>query len=830
MGHAEKTYIDVLLPVSLPGTYTYHLAADVHPEKILPGMRVLVQFGKRKIHTGLIVKKHNTPPLVYETKEILDIVDEHPVVLEWQIGFWQWISEYYMCNPGEVFNAALPAGFKLESQTSLYATTDAGDENPDLTDSQRIVLGLISDSPGIFINTIDFSDKKGLMRIVRQLVEKKLVSSEESVNDNFRYKQKSFIRLNEKYADQDRLSNLMDRVERRAPKQTTLLMAYLQLSGFLSTQQIAEVERETLLERSGTSLAILQALVDKEVFIVEKKDWSRLQKELPANKTAANLSPEQTKALQSIKVGFENNDICLLHGVTSSGKTEIYIHLIEEAIGQGKQVLYLVPEIALTTQIIERLRIHFGNKVGVYHSRFSDAERVEVWNNLIGKTAVNEETYQIILGVRSSVFLPFSNLGLVIVDEEHENTFKQFDPAPRYHARDASIVMALRHKAKVLLGTATPSIESYANAQAGKYHLVELFSRYKDVSLPAIEVVDMLSARKKNALHGLFSEQLQQTIKNALDDHEQVILFQNRRGYAPILECSDCGWIPECQHCDVSLTYHKRIDRLKCHYCGYSIAHPRACKACGSLELAELGFGTEKIEDEVKEFFPDKTIARLDLDTTRTRKAYENIITDFAQQKVDILIGTQMISKGLDFENVRIVGILNADNMLNHPDFRAYERSFQLMVQVSGRAGRKGKQGKVVIQTTHAKNRVIHQVIDTDYAGMFQSEMSDRKKFLYPPYVRLIKLTIKHKKPEITDRAADLLAKRLSGLNNVLVIGPEYPPISRMQGLFQKCIWLKVKRDAPLNHLKKAILQVIQYVKTTDGLKSVMVLPDVDPY
>lgn len=611
----------------------------------------------------------------------------------------------------------------------------------------------------------------------------------------------------------------------RAPKQLAALMKYVELSGWVRPGCfLKEVSRKTLLQKANITSSILSGLVEKHILELYHQEVGRLAKRTIDTMPLNPLSDAQQKAYDEIVQAFASKPVCLLHGVTSSGKTELYIHLIEQAIRAGKQVLYLLPEIALTTQITERLRRVFGNRLGIYHSKFPDAERVEIWQKQL-----SEDDYDVILGVRSSVFLPFRRLGLVIVDEEHENTYKQQEPAPRYHARNAALVLASIFGAKTLLGTATPSIETYYNAIHGKYGFVQLTERHRQIQLPEIEVVDIKELARKKRMTAQFSPLLLQKIREALEQKEQVILFQNRRGFAPMIECRTCGWVPKCKNCDVSLTYHKGLNQLTCHYCGYTEPVPTSCPACGGTELVSRGFGTEKVEDSIKELFPEARIARMDLDTTRTRTAYEKIISDFEEGETDILIGTQMVSKGLDFDKVSVVGILNADSMLNYPDFRSYERAFQLMAQVAGRAGRKEKRGLVILQTKQPDLPLIHEVVTNDYARMFQEQTEERSLFRYPPFYRLIYVYLKHRKQEVLDQAADLMANVLRQGLGERVLGPDQPPIARIQTLFIKKIVVKVEQQASLSKVRAYLRQVQRMIVEDERFRSLIVYYDVDP-
>ena len=622
---------------------------------------------------------------------------------------------------------------------------------------------------------------------------------------------------------EENLRRIFDELE-RAPKQLALLMKYVELSGVLGDGASKEVSKKELLQRASASPAIFNGLVEKQIFEVYYQEIGRLNRLVGKTVELNVLNEHQQRAYHEIMQSFQEKNVCLLHGVTSSGKTEVYIHLIEETLRQGRQVLYLLPEIALTTQITERLKRVFGSRLGIYHSEFPDAERVEIWQKQL-----TEEGYDIILGVRSSVFLPFRNLGLVIVDEEHENTYKQQDPAPRYHARNAAIVLASMYGAKTLLGTATPSVETWQNATTGKFGWVELKERYKEIQLPEIIPVDIKELHRKKRMTGQFSPLLLQYVREALDNKQQVILFQNRRGFAPMIECRTCGWVPKCKNCDVSLTYHKGINQLTCHYCGYTYQLPRSCPACEGVKLMHRGFGTEKIEDDVKLIFPEASVACMDLDTTRTRSAYEKIIADFEQGKTDILIGTQMVSKGLDFDHVSVVGILNADTMLNYPDFRSYERAFQLMAQVAGRAGRKNKRGRVVLQTKSIDHPIIRQVMTNDYEDMVAGQLAERQMFHYPPYYRMVYVYLKNRNETLLDVMAHTMAEKLRALFGNRILGPDKPPVARIQTLFIRKIVVKIEQNAPMSRARELLLRVQREMIEDERFKSLIVYYDVDP-
>ena len=642
--------------------------------------------------------------------------------------------------------------------------------------------------------------------------------------EGYKPRMEAHVRLTGALRTEEALHAQLDALE-RVPKQLRLLMKYLELSGWTQPGgPLKEVPQHRLLAEAGVTIAVLHTLVKKQVLEVYPYEVGRLRTDGLATVPMHPLNAPQQRAFDELITAFQTKQVCLLHGVTSSGKTEIYIHLIDRALQAGQQVLYLLPEIALTTQITERLRRIFGARLGIYHSKFSDAERVEIW-----RKQLSEQPYEVIVGVRSSVFLPFQRLGLVIVDEEHETSYKQQEPAPRYHARNAAIVLASQLGAKTVLGTATPSIETYYNAEQGKYGRVCLTERYQHIELPSIERVDIQELHRKKRMNGRFSPYLLQLVREALERQEQVILFQNRRGFAPMVECRTCGWVPRCDRCDVSLTYHKRLDRLTCHYCGATYPVPAACPACGGRELTGRGFGTEKIEDDIQALFPEARVARMDLDTTRTRTAYERIIADFEQGKTDILIGTQMVSKGLDFDRVSVVGILNADAALNYPDFRSYERAFQLMAQVAGRAGRKHRQGRVVLQTRQPELPLIHQVITNDYAQMYRDQLEERRLFRYPPFCRLVDVYLKHRKEEVLEAAAEALALRLRNALGSRILGPDRPPVARVQALFIRKIMVKIEPSVSLPDVREFLLQVQRELLADERFRSLLVYYDMDP-
>lgn len=821
----KQYFADVILPLPLKQLFTYSIPDTLYKE-IEVGKRIIVQFGSRKIYTAIVHSVHNQKPKEYKTKDIISVLDDKPIVNEQQLKLWQWIADYYLCSIGEVFKAALPSGLKLESETKVIYNPESIDEKK-FNPTETLILDYLASKNIASINEISAAlNRKDALPVIKSLLDKKAVILEEKLRENYKPKTETYIKLGNTIKTEADLNESFESLK-RAPKQVHVLMSYIKLSGDFMNKKTVEVKKQQLIEESKTSSAIIKSLIEKNILSEYVKTVSRLNNDATEQIEIKQLSEAQQKAHHDIQELFTKKDVTLLHGVTSSGKTEIYIHLIKEQLDKGKQVLYLLPEIALTTQIINRLVSVFGNRVGIYHSKFSDSERVEVYKNVLESD--KKAKYDVVLGVRSSLFLPFSNLGLIIVDEEHENTYKQYDPAPRYNARDCSVVLAQMHKAKVLLGTATPSVESYFNAETGKYGLVQLTTRFQNIKLPEIHLVDVLRARKKKEMKSLFSPALLESIQDSLVINEQVILFQNRRGFAPYLECDMCGWIPYCENCDVSLTYHKHKNELVCHYCGYTIRSPKTCKACGNAAIQTRGFGTEKIEDEIKIFFPEAKVARMDLDSTRKKNSYQTIIGDFEDGKIDILIGTQMVSKGLDFDNVSLVGILNADNMLNYPDFRAFERSYQLMAQVSGRAGRKNKQGKVIIQTSNPEHPILQFVLDNNFEEMYKAQLFERKNFKYPPFYKLIKISIRHKKQDVAYKASHQLAVNLRKVFGKRILGPEPPVISRVQNNFIQNIIFKIERERSYQKAKHLLEEQITSLITQDSFKSVHISVDVDP-
>jgi len=818
----QTIYADLILPVPLPKLFTYAIPENLKSECEI-GKRVVVQFGKKKIYTGVIKTIHDNKP-VYDTKEIISVIDNKEIINRFQLEFWDWIADYYMCTLGEIYKAALPAGLKLESETNIMLNNDA--DYSGITEKEEMIIGLLTNEDFLPVSKLEKETDFTVLPVIKTLIDKEIVTAEERLKKRYKPKYEDYISLSDEFKDENYLSVVLEKLK-RAKKQSELLMSFIYLTKygnehFGRIKPADEFMRKEVLKFCNATSANLKALTDKGFLLSKKKEVSRLISDKYEHTGIKNLNEFQLKALTEIQEKFIEKNVVLLHGITSSGKTEIYIKLIEEQLAKGKQVLYLLPEIALTAQITTRLEKIFGDKLGIYHSKFNDNERVEVWKNL------EKGKFKIILGVRSSVFLPFDNLGLIIVDEEHENTYKQFNPAPRYNARNGSIILSGLHKAKVLLGTATPSVESYYNAKTGKYALVELFQRYKNIKLPEIQIADIKDARRKKKMKSLFTPELSEGIRQCLENKEQIILFQNRRGFSPYTECETCGYIPKCEHCDVSLTYHKYTNQLVCHYCGYSERATKICKACESPTMVTRGFGTQKIEDEIKQFFPEARFVRMDLDSTGSKKAYHKIIYDFENGNTDILIGTQMVSKGLDFDNVALVGIMNADNMLNFPDFRAFERSFQLMAQVSGRAGRK-KQGKVIIQTTDKNHPIINNVINNDYEAMFRSQLTIRKQFNYPPFYRLIEIKLTHKQENIVKKASLQLADELKNIFGRRILGPEVPLISRIKNQYIRIILIKIEKKKSTAMAKGYINIAINKVKAVDAYKYVRFSADVDP-
>ena len=815
-------YIKVVVPLPLPNLFTYSVP-DTLISQIEIGKRVLIQFGSQKIYAAIVIETPVDKSNDYEVKPIISIIDEMPVVTEKQIAMWHWVHSYYLCFWGDVMQAALPAELRLSSETKIVLNTEKESGSEYLTDDEFLILEALHSVKELSLKEISrILDRKHVFPVVKTLLQKKLVLSVENIGEDFKIPMANFIRRTEQTNDQDFLKRQFDLLEKKAPRQLDVLMQLLLLEKNYSE---GKVPQKVLLHKSGVTAAVLKQLLKKGLIEILTERATGTKSFF--NKDFFELSEEQSTALKEINNSFTEKPVTLLHGVTSSGKTELYIRLIDDCLKKGRQALYLLPEIALTTQIITRLEKHFGNKLMVYHSRFSDNERASVYTRMIENGMASSEPF-VVIGARSSVFLPFHKLGLVIVDEEHEASYKQFDPSPRYHARDTAIVLAKLFAANVLLGSATPSIETYHNAITGKYGLVELFARHADIAPPQIQLVNIKELTFKRQMKSHFSPALINAIKEELDRGKQIILFQNRRGFAPILQCHQCNWVPHCQHCDVALTYYKKADLLRCHYCGFTQQPPSKCKSCGETDIRQYGFGTEKIEDELQIFFPEHNIARLDLDSTRGKHAYSEIISRFETGETDILVGTQMVTKGLDFDNVSLVGILNADNLINFPDFRAYERSFQMLMQVSGRAGRKKEQGKVIIQSYNPGHSLLDFVVKNDYKSFIDYELSERKKFNYPPFSRLLEITVKGRDESRTAQAANFLTSELKK-QIPSILGPVTPPVSRIKNFYIRTILIKFQRQVKLSEARQRMLSAIDRYKINPVSKNILLQIDVDP-
>ncbi|WP_281228834.1 replication restart helicase PriA [Flavobacterium aquiphilum] len=814
-------FIEVILPLSLAKTFTYRIS-EAEFLFLKKGMRVTVPFGKSKIYTALVIEIHNNEPTLYEAKEIHQILDHFPLVTEFQINHWTWIADYYMCAIGDVYRSAMPSALLLESETVITKKNDLFVDESLLSDDEYLVYEALQKQSSLKVqDIISILNKKSIFPVIQKMIDKNILTLEEEVQESYKPKLVRYVRLHSKYNSDEGLKDLLE-VLKNANKQKEVVLNYFQLNA--SEKKPISVKK--LAETSQSSPAIVKALVEKEILEEYLLQEDRINFSGKEREGELELSVAQQNAFESIKEALEEKPVCLLHGVTSSGKTEIYIKLIEEYLATGKQVLYLLPEIALTAQLVSRLRTHFGNKVAVFHSKYNNNERVEVWNQVLS----NAEKAQIVIGARSALFLPFYDLGFIVIDEEHEQTFKQSDPAPRYHARDAAIVLANAHKANVLLGSATPSLETYYNAKSGKFGFVEISERFGKVSLPEVLLVDLKDKYFRKKMNGHFSDVLIDEITTALSLGEQVILFQNRRGYSPVIECMTCGHVPHCQSCDVSLTYHKHKNQLRCHYCGYSIAKPTHCHACHSVDLTTKGLGTEQIEQELLTIFPNAKTGRMDQDTTRGKFGFEKIIDSFKNREFDILVGTQMLAKGLDFDNVNLVGIMNADTMLYHPDFRAFERSFQMMTQVAGRAGRSEKKGKVVIQTYNPNHNTIQQVTNSDYQGMYKEQLYDRQIYKYPPYFRIIKLTLKHRDFDKLKQGSMWLYQVLSQNLTMPVLGPEEPAISRIRNEYIRSIIVKIPQNVSIVSTKKTIQKILNSFEAVSQYRAIKVTVNVDFY
>ena len=806
-----------MLPLALPQDYCYAVPVELVPF-VKVGQRIIVQFGKSKFYTAIIKRIHNTKP-AFEPKLLDSLADEFPIVTEKQLKLWKWMAEYYLCTEGEIMQAALPAGLKLSSETKIIINDFYEGEYDSLNNEEFLIVQALKAQREMTVPAIqDILQRKNVYPFLRTLFNLGIALSAEEVIEKFKPRTETHVKLHDLYQDEKELERLYGDLS-RAPKQVELLLAYSQL-----IKKNRHIKKNELLELSKSDAGTLKRLVEKKVFQEYKIEVSRLGSFYEEDITTATLSEDQQRAIDEIEWHFENKSTVLLHGVTSSGKTQVYIEKMAEVIREGKQVLYMLPEIALTAQIINRLRKYFGNQIGIYHSKFNQNERVEIWNKVL-----NGE-YKLIVSARSGLFLPFKDLGLIIVDEEHDSSFKQMDPNPRYNARDCSIVLANHFNAKVILGSATPSLESYQNADKGKYGLVKMLHRYGNVELPEIVVEDMKREQKKKALHGSFSQTLTLGIQLALKNKEQIILFINRRGFSQYQTCKTCGFVYKCRNCDVSLTFHKFQNKLVCHYCGYIEPVERACKSCGTMDLAIVGMGTEKIEEEISELFPEAKVGRLDLDTTRAKHGHSMVISSFENKEIDILVGTQMVTKGLDFDNVSLVGIVNADHALYFPGFRSYERAFQVMMQVGGRAGRKQKRGKVIIQTSNPQHAVIAQVVAHDYNAFYKSEMLERNRFHYPPYTRMVQITLRHKDVTMVEKAAHFLANNIRKTKVGELLGPTVPLISRVRNMYLRDILIKTNQQTPdLQTFKKVLRENLDMLRGDKDLKSVWISVDVDP-
>lgn len=813
-------FVDVALAIPLEKLFTYSISKE-EADFIKPGMRIAVPFGKKKIYTAIAIQVHTNPPTAYEAKSIELILDETPLINTIQLEHWQWLANYYMCTFGEVVKAALPKAFLLESETIIVPNSEIAVNESELTDNEFLIYEALENQNSLSIqDIIQITDRKQVLPIVNSLLAKNVIQVHERIYEEYKPKMIRHVKFSSLYASDEALQDLLDELS-RAPKQREAVLHLFQLqAGKGNAIKVSE-----LVQKSGCSSAIIKSLIDKNVFEELQIRTDRVVfNQINFKSREFELSAHQLQAFNTIKEGFKANKPVLLYGVTSSGKTEVYFELITEAINRGEQVLYLLPEIALTSQLISRLQEHFGEKVAVYHSKYSVNERVEVWNNVLHQ----KQKAQITIGARSSLFLPFSNLGLLIVDEEHESSFKQFDPAPRYHARDAALVLAKLHKAQCLLGSATPSIESYKNAKDGKYHLAKMTERFGNVLMPKIELIDIKEATRKKKMKGHFSELLLEQMWNALNEKEQLILFQNRRGFAPVVECTTCGHSERCPNCDVSLTYHQYKKQLRCHYCGYHELLGVSCKACGNNTLETQGFGTEQIEQELQNLFPEAKTGRMDLDTTRGKYGYQKIIKAFENHEIDILVGTQMITKGLDFRNVGMVGIMNADTLLNFPDYRAHEKSYQLLTQVAGRAGRTEKQGKVFIQTYNPFHKILQQVSTNSFEEMFNEQLYEREQFLYPPKVRILKITLKSKDYNRLNEGAIWLAKSLRTVFGSWVLGPEPPVVSRIKRDYLNNIIIKIPAGNSVSKAKKSIKKVQNSFDAIGVFKNIRLVYNVD--
>ena len=825
-----ELFVDVLLPLAVQKLFTYRVP-EAFIKEVSPGKRVIVPFGRQKMYSAIIKNVHGTFHDPLSLKEIQAVLDESAVVNDIQFLFWEWMAGYYLCTLGEVMNSALPASLKMQSETRVMAVEITDTEKIELTENEQIILSALRDKSEMTIDDIArLLNKSSVHQILKKAFDKNIILLSEEIHHRYKPRKAAHLRLAEAYKTDASLENLFKELEQdnRKSKQMDTLMIFMKYlfddPERISIKKSLIVNHKDVSKSSVTSLITNGILVEFDV-IVDR--IPSLKGELIA---PVRLSIAQNEALNEINQSFIDHDVTLLHGVTSSGKTELYAHLIDKVINEGRQVLYLLPEIALTTQLIVRLKKYFGDRVGVYHSRYGSNERVEVWNHVLNfDSSSDQNRSQIVLGARSALFLPFKNLGLVIVDEEHDQSFKQSDPAPRYHGRDTAIMLAKIHKAKTLLGSATPSLESYYNAENKRYGLVKLNERHGGVQMPEILVADMREAKRKKIMKSHFTPELINAIQVALAEKEQIILFQNRRGFSNYIECRNCNHIPHCRNCSVTLTYHKQSNLLKCHYCGYVENIPAACSNCGDHHLEVKGFGTEQIEEDIAVLFPDAKTARMDLDSTRTKTSFQKIIGDFEERRIDILVGTQMVTKGLDFDNVSTIGIINADQLLNFPDFRSFERSYQLMAQVSGRSGRKQKRGKVIVQTQQPDHWVIKEVVNNNYENFYRRDLVERKKFSYPPHSRLIEITLKHKESEYVQETSQILTEIFRKNLGNRVLGPHIPLVSKIRNLYYRKIIIKIERTVSPVEIKKIIKNCTNEFFTNRSNHSVHIVPDVVP-
>lgn len=819
------TYVEVILPLPLYSTFTYSVPEEMESD-LQTGSRVLVQFGRKKYYTGIVECIHSNQPKGFDVKPVMALLDAEPAVRFPQIKFWRWMAEYYLCSVGEVFKAAVPTGLKPESETFIAINPDFdAPEGVRLSLYEQMVVDYLEEKKRVRISDMEAELKiRHAPRILNKLLDLDIVEIDEKVVERYRPKNEVYVELNIARDDNDSFNEFFDKLK-RSRLQEKALLTLIEMTGWLRRgRELADVTRESLVKQAGVSNAVVKALADKGIVRLVKRSINRFNGKGNGRVEISPLSPAQGSALSELKNQLKEHQVSLLHGVTGSGKTEIYSHLISEMLDAGNQVLFLVPEISLTTQLTDRLRKMFGDRLLVYHSKFSDNERTDIWKRLLKS---NEPL--LILGVRSSVFLPFARLGLVIVDEEHEASYKQYDPAPRYNARDAAIMLAAMHAAKVVLGSATPSVETFYKAKGGKYGLVELSERFEGAMLPDVEIVDMREQRKKKLNKGILSAPLRKALDKTLHDGKQAIVFQNRRGFAPVVICQQCGWTPKCRNCDVSLVYHKNTELLRCHYCGYAIPLPRLCPACGQNSVETFGYGTERISEELHKEFDGFRVARMDLDTTRNKEAYQEIIEEFADHQTDILVGTQMVSKGLDFANVNVVGVVNADTILNFPDFRSNERAFNMLEQVAGRAGRRKEKGEVYIQTTRPDEKVLEFVKAHDYRGFYKTEIEERRQFAYPPFTKVINIFIKNKNDMAASNAAVVFTKRLREIFGERVLGPERPFVSRVALWYVQQIMLKVEAGASMKKVKALLLDAFASVAHDANIRTSLIYYDVDP-